>query len=99
MAESIREGATITEMERKHPCGSDRIRRIARDHGLTIQRGWSKGEAADAKSAELDARAVELADGTRTVAEIAKAMGVRHCIVRRRVKRLGLNVRKHGEAA
>ena len=62
-------------------------------------RGRTRSELKDAKSAELDARVEALADGTMTVGELAKRLGVSQTSIRRRVKRMRLTVRSCGKAA
>ncbi|MBR9766148.1 MAG: AsnC family transcriptional regulator [Rhodobacteraceae bacterium] len=99
VVESIREGVTLPEICERHGLGKVRVRRIAREHGLKVMRGRTRSELKDAKSAELDARVEALADGTMTVGELAKRLGVSQTSIRRRVKRMRLTVRSCGKAA
>lgn len=99
IAESIRDGLSITQVAARHSVGAVRIRRVAREGNLTIARIKSQSAARAARTAELDARVLALADGTRSMAEIARALKITPSVVHRRRERLQLNVRERGEQA
>lgn len=100
IAAEIREGRGIYQIMQAHQVSRMRVRRIAQERGLEIQRvPGNQGSKPRPLDPALTAKIVPLANGQRSARQIARLVGCDTASVWRRRERLGLDIPFNASAA